>query len=156
MFEDESRPYVELSREHYVQEQLALGYEVHEPKSNELFLDIDSEDAFNHFLQGMESFKSYMHAVGGLKFIKDPTVTACLSKSNRGLHIRVLVPFELDHSTRIALQCALGSDRIRELLSALRHVSEDTKPTLFVETFDPTIINLAIFNPKGFDWKVKP
>lgn len=102
------------------------GMQVRLPKSNELFIDIDSEEDHTHLW-----------------------AMICVLSSN-GIHLKVTenrpsrtqghrhIVAELDHELtpleRILLQAVLGSDRKRELLSWIRiHAATGFEPTVFFE-----------------------
>lgn len=82
------------------------------PKPNQLQLDLDSEEAFVEYLRRKDSFDF------------DETVNEIISPSSSGLPKRhVTLTFqnrEFSAWERVAMQAALGSDIIREFLSARR------------------------------------
>lgn len=64
-------------------------------------------------------------------------------------HIRVFLPFNVEPVERIALQAALGSDGVRELLSLRRVRGDDPHPTLFAET--PEMMKTIRRDPQNGD-----
>lgn len=94
-------------------------------KPNELFLDIDTAAAYDHFLTKWDLFERYY---------PESTYTASPSKS--GLpkqHIVVTLKAELPLITRIALQACLGSDSVRELISLQRAARDEPNVVIFFE-----------------------
>lgn len=103
--------------------------QVVKPADNELFIDIDSHDAYYEFNQMMDLFQE----CGVVYTISRDTP----SQQEGHRHIVIKLGMPVDPMTRIALQCALGSDRKRELLSALRIVLKTNRPpTVFFEERD--------------------
>jgi len=101
------------------------GLRIVEPKPNELFLDIDTDEQYARFEE------AYAHMKRVLK-IK----TFTLGRSRRkitGKHITVTLGFEVNATERIALQAILGSDPRRETYSFWRVQNNDPIPTLFFE-----------------------
>ncbi len=113
------------SREEYVERMKEKGFEIYYPNEHELFLDIDSVEAYNNFYIRFERL-SAEHK--GVKVVYD-------EPSKSGLpcrHIVVYMPFPLkNHYHRIAYQAVLCSDYMRELLSLFRADSGDPFPSLF-------------------------
>ena len=101
------------------------------PNPNELFVDLDSEQAYELFLAQIEV----------LKQILDVTeVSTYPSKSGLPCrHVRVTVRNPktrggtLGAMERLALQTMLGSDRRCEILRYMRYCFNDPTPTLFLE-----------------------
>lgn len=96
------------------------------PKPNELQLDIDTE----------EQFATFLRVYPALQRNEFPEASFIVTESASGFphrHIVVTLPCEVDMWQRIALQAALGSDPMRELLSALRLFRGDAIPTLLIE-----------------------
>jgi hypothetical protein len=117
---------VNQTREDYIDSQIKKGMSIVYPAPNGLQIDIDSESHMAVFLRSMECFKRNWD--GDIKFKTKP--------SSSGLprqHITVTLPFVVESWQRIALQAALGSDPLRELLSSIRMMRGDISPTLFVE-----------------------
>ena len=101
------------------------------PNPNELFVDLDSEQAYELFLAQIEV----------LKQILDVTeVSTYPSKSGlpcRHARVTVRIPNTrggtLGAMERLALQTMLGSDRRCEILRYMRHCFNDPNSTLFLE-----------------------
>lgn len=115
-------------REKYLARVISEGYQVVTPLANQLQVDIDSAEHYAAFLHSAEVL---------LRNWKDAYIVDIEdhpSKSGGGRrHITLTLPFEVSPWQRIALQAALGSDPVRELLSATRLMRGDVHPTLFVE-----------------------
>lgn len=93
----------------------ALGLEVVFPNENELFVDIDSNESWDEFLDAIPLLSQMERAPGLLRF----TVTA---SRNGNKHVVVTLGRPVkDQEERLMLQAMLGSDRKRELLG-LRQV----------------------------------
>lgn len=101
-----------------------LGHIVDFPADNELQIDLDSEADKERFYRSFEILSREFGV---------PTAVWNTSKSGEGHHVRITMPFDLTPWQRIALQAALGSDPVRELLSAVRLHAGDPHPTLFFE-----------------------
>jgi hypothetical protein len=95
------------------------------PTDKQLFIDIDSDQAYELFLNQLQL----------LKKIESPIdYTETVSKS--GLphrHIVVNLVNPKDIGTRVALQASMGSDRRCELLRLVRIHDGDPNPILFLE-----------------------
>lgn len=116
-------------REDFMARMIAQGYRIVLPKSNELQIDIDTDEQHDVFVRASESLVRNWWLDAPL-----PDIEVHESKSGfPSQHVTVTMPFDLDPWQRIALQAALGSDQMRELLSAIRLMKGDTAPTLFVE-----------------------
>lgn len=117
---------INQAREEYIKDRLAHGYRVCYPADNELQLDIDSE----------EQYAAWKKAEGIIARNEVFTAVVEEAPSSSGLphcHVRILLPFDVTPWQRIALQAALGSDPVRELLSCVRMLKGDVHPTLLVE-----------------------
>lgn len=106
-------------------ENCPAGYRVKLPAENELFLDLDSTEAYEAFNQRLGTLQQYMEA----------TVTSDRPSKTRGhRHVVVRLGRRVTAAERIALQAGLGSDPLRELLSTLRAlVKPGTVTTAFYE-----------------------
>lgn len=112
-------------RKQYIERMENEGYKVIVPNSNELFIDIDTNDDYAVFQD--QIFMLF-------KMIDGITVDEHVSRHGLpGKHITVTLPFDVSDSERIAWQASLGSDYKRELLSMIRLTRGDVHPTLFVE-----------------------
>lgn len=112
-------------REEYIKRMMVEGYRVVLPEPNEVFIDIDTEDDYQLFL---DQFKLILRDIG--------VVNKREHTSRNGLpgrHITLTMAFAMTDVERIALQSVLGSDPKRELLSMVRLIRGDKHPTLFVE-----------------------
>jgi hypothetical protein len=102
------------------------GCAVVKPRPNELFVDIDSEEAMSTFRRQLEVFKR-MHSHAIVRMGPSP------SGLPGHFHIYVTLTRDVDAVTRILYQSLLGSDPMREILSYQRLDSGDECPTLFFE-----------------------
>ena len=113
-------------RRDYIAKVTAEGKRVVIPSAYELQLDIDSEEQYAVFLRSAEVvLRNWADSVE----IEEHPSSSGLPRR----HITLTLPFEVGPWQRIALQAALGSDPVRELLSATRLLRGDDYPTLFVE-----------------------
>lgn len=122
-----------------------LGRTVKLPATNELQLDIDSEEELNGFRARFARLKKILgespvtgeeraEPVGGeATWTKRPSPSG---KPGR-YHVTVTLPREVrTHVERIVLQAVLGSDPMREVLNFRRWQHGDEQPTLFFEIED--------------------
>ncbi len=122
---------INQSRENYLEDMRRRGMRIVYPASNELLIDIDSEEHYTNYERGIA-------CVLRNKIWDDIDISEVVSTS--GLphrHITITLPNDITPVERIALQAALGSDPMRELMSIIRFINDDPHPTLFVE--QPTI-----------------
>ena len=115
------------AREAYIARVREEGFEIALPSEFELQIDIDSEQHF-------QAFRDSIGVI--LRNWETPGIDIEIHPSKSGLprrHITVTLPFSVTPWQRIALQAALGSDPIRELLSATRLMRGEPHPTLFSE-----------------------
>jgi hypothetical protein len=101
------------------------GLEVRVPKSNQLFIDIDSTIDMRAF---DENYSLVDAAIG----IESYDVTPSRSKP-KGKHIVVNLAATVSPLERCLLQAILGSDKRREGHSYCRIQEGDREPTLFFE-----------------------
>ena len=103
------------------------GFEIALPSEFELQIDIDSE----------QHFQAFRDSIGVILRNWDTSgIDIEIHPSKSGLprrHITITLPFRVTPWQRIALQAALGSDPVRELLSATRLMRGEPHPTLFAE-----------------------
>lgn len=95
------------------------------PRAQELFIDIDSDEAYSHY-QTMLNFVQRLFWLTGIRE----------TPSKEGLphrHIVLEAQRDLTPIERIAMQAILGSDPKREFLSFNRIENKDEHPTLFFE-----------------------
>ena len=119
-------PYTGETRQEYISRVEKEGRAIVMPGSNELFIDIDSEEDYDRFQAGLSTLQTEHPKV----------IVTRESPSKEGhphCHIVVSMPFELSFLHRIAYQAALGSDNTREILSIFRAEKGDPWPTLFAE-----------------------
>jgi hypothetical protein len=113
------------AREFYINRMTNEGYITVTPESNELFIDIDTDDDYSLF---QDQYKMLVRDVGVV------AMTENISRGGLpGRHIRIIMAFDMTDAERIAWQASLGSDPKRELLSMMRLQRGDDYPTLFVE-----------------------
>lgn len=119
---------LEESHEDFLARMQAEGMQVVIPADNELFLDIDTEETYQHFLLAWSIIANQVQPDYDRLFIWGETKS---KSGNR--HIRIQLPFKLTNFERIAWQAALGSDRFRELYSCIRTLRKHPYPTLLAE-----------------------
>jgi hypothetical protein len=113
------------TREQYVARIEAEGFKAVYPADNELFVDIDTDAQHEAFGRSWAILS---------RDIPEATVSEHPSKSGLPCrHITVKLPFTVTPWERIAFQGALGSDPVRELLSAMRLRNGSEPATLFCE-----------------------
>lgn len=106
-----------------------LGRALVLPKTNQLLIDIDTHEAFYHFHSYIKLVQEKMPC----------TFETHESPSEHPGHYHITVTFEGHDLTaweRIALQCALGSDCTREVLSIIDLLNHNLHPTVFFERTD--------------------
>lgn len=112
-------------REHAPDKAARLGMELVEPKPDEVFVDLDGEAALDEFLCRWNNFI----AVYPLS-----TVQFTTSKSgNYHAYVRVPDLSPLRTEERIAMQAALGSDPLREMIALEHHRDGYEYPCVFFE-----------------------
>ena len=96
----------------------AHGYDIYDPRPNELMLDFDTvyhaPTAFEH-LPAPELMKILYEQLGAVE-------TARWASEHGGVHVVIKLDRDLQSAERIALQAALGSDPKRELLAVVNLV----------------------------------
>ena len=123
---EQPKSYAELRSEAAHAEAEKLGLVVIVPKSNQLFIDIDTESQMSHFDRCFPIFLK-RHAC---RKVTRP------SPSGGRFHFHIVVTLleeDVDARTRVLYQACLGSDPVREVLSLQRIELGDTTPTLFFE-----------------------
>jgi len=95
------------------------------PEPYDLFVDIDNEAAYKQFDKGMDFVIKHFNG----RIIKNTPSRSGLPKR----HIIVRLGGHVADAERIALQAALGSDPVREILGIVRVQHKDPHPTLFLE-----------------------
>lgn len=102
------------------------GWEVVLPNEHDLFLDLDDDASEIHLALMLKTLSSNDIHLEEVKRTTSP---------GGNTHVYLCWPSPLTPMERIVLQAALGSDRKRELLSALRILLKlDRPPTVFFET----------------------
>lgn len=112
----------------------SLGLKVIVPPCNSLALDLDTDDQFAVYQRNFEVFKRHSEDL-----VAEVFETA--SKSNHR-HIYIKLKRALPMHQRLALQAALGSDPMKELLGNLRtELGEGTPIAMFEtpEAYDPAL-----------------
>jgi hypothetical protein len=104
-----------------------LGQIVVLPLEDQLFVDLDSEEALQTFNKNLPKFELHMAEV--------KSVTRRPSR-NGNTHAIVTLYSTMEPNTRILYQLFLGSDPLREMLSMIRYENGDKHPTLFIEKYD--------------------
>jgi hypothetical protein len=120
------KTYAEVRSEIAHEQAKKLGLVVVEPKPNELFVDLDSEEQCAAFDKCIAIFEKRHRCL----WTKRPSP----SGEPHHFHVRVrLLAETIDAQTRVLYQATLGSDPVRECLSLQRLALGDTMPTLFFE-----------------------
>lgn len=110
---------------------LANGFKVIFPKPDELFLDLDSEEAYDRYRNMHFKLSSLLRPHDGLRTFET------VSKSglpNR--HIRITLPGDMTMEQRFIFQLALGSDPARELMNYASYLNGERQPSIFIEPID--------------------
>lgn len=120
--------------ERAVKDAAAKGCKIVLPEPNQLFVDIDSQATYEHFINvGMKHLRR-IYPDAGLRIKVSP------SEEPWHYHATVTLPEPIENDiTRIALQAMLGSDPVRELLSWERLVRGLRVPVLFFEKLENKI-----------------
>lgn len=117
-----------LNSKRAFEEAKAIGGRVVLPEPHELQIDIDSSEQLEEFKKRLKIFDREF------QLSREPyKITPSKSGRTGKWHITIELCENIDHWQRIALQACLGSDPIRELLSACRLSKNDPHPTLFIE-----------------------
>lgn len=122
---DEDRYFGRISSETAYREAADDNLEVVLPEPYDLFIDIDDEDAYKRFDKAMDCIINHFNG----QVIKNTPSRSGLPKR----HIVVRLDRHVTDAERIALQAALGSDPVREILGIVRVQHKDPHPTLFLE-----------------------
>jgi len=115
-------PYIERSAK-YIERMEKEGYVVVTPGRTEVQVDIDSKEQYAVFLKQLDALEKRGSVA---------RVIMTISKSG-GRHFRVFLHREINKVERIAIQAALGSDPLRELLSMFQYWDGDPIPSLMAE-----------------------
>ena len=95
------------------------------PKSNELFIDIDSREAEANFAKCKEVFAK----TNAFTYIQ----RASPSGKPGHFHVTMQLNRDVTDEERILLQACLALDPLREMLSLMRLRAGDEAPTIFFE-----------------------
>ena len=120
------------TRKMFIERCLKKGLTIKIPAANELQIDIDCEAHYEQYKRSSAIFFREVQAQYGPSSFE---IEEHFSKSGPPRrHITIKLPWDITTSwERIAWQAALGSDSVRELLSAVRYSRDDEVPTLFAE-----------------------
>lgn len=108
------------------------GQQVVLPGPRDVFLDIDSDEAFQYMHDRLTDMGKLGGAPGQLVLVSAEPSKSGLPKR----HVILRAPHDLSDEERIALQAVLGSDLIREFLSLMRKWSGGEIATTFYENLD--------------------
>jgi len=123
--EEEMEEYASLHSSEAIKEAEENGGEVLFPSPNQLYLDLDSEESVNLFLNNLNMLDRHI------------SINQCGYQESRtpgkyhGI-VELNAPVMSDME-RVLLQAILGSDPKREFLSYMRILKRDPHPTLFIE-----------------------
>ena len=109
---------------------LQEGQRIRFPEDNELFIDIDTAEAFEDF--GNRRFVLYTLLKAAGHTIDDIEVTP----SKSGLphrHIVLRLSGSVTMEQRIIFQLALGSDYVREMMNYAAWLNGESNPSIFIE-----------------------
>ncbi len=121
--EKDVAPY-DAGSEHAIQTAKEKGWTVIIPDDNTLLIDIDDD----------EQYAIHQKRIKRLVDITDFTSDECVSTS--GLphrHIILTTNTKFSIVERLFLQVWLGSDNVKERLSFIRYLNDDSNPTLLVK-----------------------
>jgi hypothetical protein len=118
-----------------VEQATTLGRVVVLPKSNELQLDIDSEQDLVAFKARFDRLSKVLSEMSTKRpAIVRWNVTPSPSGRDGRYHVTISLPYDVHgEAHRILLQACLGSDPLREILNWRRYESGDAQPSLFFE-----------------------
>jgi hypothetical protein len=123
--EDEMAEYTSLHSSEAIKEAEENGGEVIFPSSTELYLDLDSEESVNLFLENLNMLDRHISiSKYGYQESRTPGKYHGIVELSQPL---------MSDMERILLQTILGSDPKREFLSYMRILKRDPHPTLFIE-----------------------
>lgn len=101
-----------------------LGLILVEPLPNEIFVDLDNDEEIQGFRKRINTF---------MKVFRDAEVSYTTS-SGGGIHAYISVPDAVfSVAERIALQAALGSDCLREIIAIDHYKNGYAYPSVFFE-----------------------
>jgi hypothetical protein len=100
--------------------------EVKIPAADELYLDIDTPEQWGIFLRSFDVVRRYLG-------VEEYKRTASSSGRAGRYHVVIKMKEPMTSFERIALQAALGSDPMREILSLMRIYQNNPHPTLLFE-----------------------
>jgi len=117
-----------LNSQRAFEEAEAIGGRVVLPEANELQIDIDSKVELDEFHKRLRRLENNVP-----NFRQSYLIYPSKSGNPNKFHITIPLQSDVTPWQRIALQACLGSDPIREILSAARLLKGDPYPTLFIE-----------------------
>ena len=107
---------------------LVNGFKVIFPGPDELFLDIDSEEAYDRYRSMYFLLSSLLQPHDGLRSLETVSKSGLPKR-----HIRITLPGEMTMEQRFIFQLALGSDPARELMNYASYLNGEQHPSIFVE-----------------------
>ena len=123
--EEEMEEYTSLHSSEAIKEAEENGGEVTFPTTHQLYLDLDSEESVNLFLQNLNMLDRHVTVERyGYQESRTP------GKYHGIVELTHPVMSDME---RILFQAILGSDPKREFLSYMRILKRDPHPTLFIE-----------------------
>lgn len=130
--EDAFSKYYE-TKQQYIDRMNANGFFVKLPNTDELFIDIDSDEMYELFKDRLQQLRFCLRVRNENALIKSTE-----SPSKSGLprrHIVLTSPLfgTLSIETKLVFQIFLGSDPVKEILSAFRFLDGDSDPCIFIE-----------------------
>lgn len=132
--QEKTENYQNILREQFIADQRRKGYVIVVPRDNQLQIDIDTREQLSVYHKQIAVFA---------RGIPISQVMFPSKGGGEGYHITITLAFDVSPLERIALQAALGSDPMRELLSLMRFKNGDDHPTLFVENPDNFGVELS-------------
>lgn len=108
------------------------------PAKNQLQIDIDSDFSYAIYTRMFPLVDKYY----GVKTVKDAPSKSGLPKR----HITLTLYRDVTGFERIALQAALSSDRVRELLGVVQERNGDPTPVLFLEKKPESVVPFGEIN----------
>ena len=109
---------------------LQEGQRIRFPEDNELFVDIDTAEAFKDFENRCFVLYALLKAAGHT--IDDIEVTPSKSGLPRR-HIVLRLSGSVTMEQRIIFQLALGSDYVREMMNYAAWLNGESNPSIFIE-----------------------
>ncbi len=132
------------SEEHLTARAARVGCQVVLPRSNQLFLDLDTDEQFEQFQNRINFFIQNEYEI---------TVKTTRSR-NGNRHVIVTLPFDMTNEQRVILQAALGSDWKREAISAMRSICKADVVSCFFEKVKQPEDHMSASSSKGVNRKI--